>query len=238
MSEIIDLGNIAVHVTRKNIKNVHLSVHPPDGHVTLAAPTDTRLDVVRAYVISRLGWIRDQQGKLTQQAREVPREYVGRESHYVWGRRYLLNIVQQDGKQGVVLDHKRIFLQVRPGADTGQREKIMYAWHKTLLHQAVPPLLEKWQRKLGVTVTAYFLQKMKTRWGSCNHRAGHIRLNTELVKKPRDLLEYVVVHEMMHLLEPTHSVRFVMLLDEHYPGWREARAELNALPLAAQVWKR
>ncbi len=133
-------------------------------------------------------------------------------------------------------DHRRITLTVRPGSTLAKREEVMDEWHRTLLHQAVPALIEKWEAKLGVKVSGYFLQRMKTKWGGCNHRAGNIRLNTELAKKPKDLLEYVAVHEMSHLLEPTLSERFVALLQQHYPTWREARAELNELPLAAQAW--
>lgn len=236
MAEIIELGEITIHVTRKAIKNVHLSVHPPDGHVTLAAPTTTRLDVARAYAITRLSWIRDQQQKLSKQAREKPRDYVERESHSLWGRRYLLTVQDRDAKPGVTLDHKRIMLTVRPGSDATKRSEVIHAWHKSLLHEAIPPLIRKWETKIDVQVANYFLQRMKTKWGSCNHAAGHIRLNTELVKKPKDLLEYIVVHEMAHLIEPTHSERFFGVLDAHYPRWRDARLELNELPLAAETW--
>lgn len=236
MTECIQLGDLTIEVTRKAVKNVHLSVHPPAGHVTLVAPTSTRLEVARAYAISKLSWIRDQQEKLQAQARETPRQFVERESHYLWGRRYLLSVVEQDVKPGVKLDHRRITLMVRPGSSPEKREEVMHDWHRALLHQTIPALIKKWQPVLGVTVSAYFLQRMKTKWGGCNHRAGTIRLNTELVKKPKDLLEYVVVHEMLHLIEPTHSPRFIDLLDKHYPNWREARAELNELPLAAQHW--
>ena len=237
MSATIQIGELSILVTRKDIKNVHLSVHPPDGRVTLTAPSSTRLDVARAYAISRLGWIRQQQAKLKHQARETPRRFIERESHSLWGRRHLLTVVRWDAKPAVVLDHKRITLFVRPGSDARKRAEVMHAWHKALMHQVVPGLIKKWEPKLGVKVTGYFLQRMKTKWGSCNHRAGHIRLNTELVKKPKDLLEYVIVHEMVHLIAPTHSERFVSLLDKHYRTWREARAELNALPLTAEVWK-
>jgi hypothetical protein len=237
MNELIELGDISISVTRKDIKNVHLSVHPPEGRVTLVAPTSTRLEVARAYAISRLGWIREQQQKLEAQARESPRQFVERESHYVWGRRYLMVVNHLDSKPSVVLDHKRITLTVRPGSDAHKRAQVLHEWQKMQLHVLVPILIEKWERKLGVTVAGYYLQRMKTKWGSCNHRAGHIRLNTELVKKPKDLLEYVIVHEMVHLLEPTHSERFISILSEHFPTWREARAELNELPLAAEVWK-
>lgn len=145
-------------------------------------------------------------------------------------------IREQQAKPSVKLDHRRIFLTVRPGASAGRREAVIHDWHKSLLHEAIPPLIQQWEPKLGVSVSGYFLQRMKTKWGSCNHKAGHIRLNTELVKKPKDLLEYVVVHEMLHLIAPTHSDRFLELMSKHYPAWREARAELNELPLGATEW--
>lgn len=234
--DTIALGELVIHVTRKAVKNVHLSVHPPRGHVTLVAPTGTRLDVARAYAISKLGWIRNQQAKLRAQPRETPRQFIERESHYVWGRRYLLTVVERDAKPTVVMDHRRIKLAVREGATPSKRAEVMNDWQRSLLHSAVPPLIAKWEAKFGVRVEGYFVQRMKTKWGSCNHHAGNIRLNTELVKKPKELLEYVVVHEIAHLIEPTHSERFVALMDKHYPRWREARAELNDLPLSAETW--
>ena len=237
MSEAIRFGEVTISVTRKDIKHVHLSVHPPGGRVTLVAPIRTRPEVARAYAASRLGWIRDQQARLRAQAREAPRRFVTRESHYVWGKRYLLTVLEREQKPAVTMDHRRITLGVRPGSDRARREDVMHAWHKALLHTEVPRLIRKWEPRLGVKVTAYFLQRMKTKWGSCNHAARHIRLNTELVKKPKDLLEYVIVHEMAHLIAPTHSERFFTLMTEHYPSWREARAELNELPLAAQAWR-
>ncbi len=236
MTETIKLGEISIQVTRKNIKNVHLSVHPPDGRVTMSAPTETRLDVARAYAISKLGWIRDQQEKLARQERETPRQYIERESHYLWGRRYLMTIEYKDAKPSISLSHKRITLTVRPENTCDKREQVMHEWHRSLLHQVIPPIIKKWENKLNVKVTAYFLRRMKTKWGSCNHLAAHIRFNTELVKKPKDLLEYVIVHEMVHLIEPTHNDHFISTLEEYYPSWREARSELNALPLTAEVW--
>ena len=237
MSELIEIGKIAINVTRKDIKNVHLSVHPPDGRVTLSAPTDTRLEVVRAYAISKLAWIREQQEKLGNQARETPREFVDRESHFLWGRRYLMTVIEQDTKPYVEIDHKRITLSIRPGSSKKKRAIVIHEWHKSLLHEFIPPLISKWEPKLNVQVRAYFLQRMKTKWGGCNHEAGHIRLNTELLKKPKDLIEYVVVHEMVHIIEPTHSERFISILSDNFPRWREARAELNELPLAAEEWR-
>jgi predicted metal-dependent hydrolase len=224
MAEMIHIGEITVALTRKDIKHVHLSVHPPLGRVVLAAPTGTRPEVARAYAISKIGWIRDERAKLQGQARETPRRFVERESHYLWGRRYLLSVREEDAKPSVRLSHRRITLRARPGSTMAKREEVMHDWHKALLHQLVPQLITTWQAKLGVTVSTYFLQRMKTKWGGCNHRVGNIRLNTELVKKPKDLVEYVVVHEMLHLVEPTHSERFVTLLNKHYEApwvsWR------------------
>lgn len=237
MTETIKIGALSILVTKKDIKNVHLSVHPPDGRVTLAAPRATRMDVARSYAIAKLGWIREQQKKLENQARESPRQFIERESHCLWGRRHLMTVVHCDTKPLVSLDHKRITLTVRRGSSAMKRAEVIHEWHKSLLHEVVPPLIKKWERKLKVRVAGYFLQRMKTKWGSCNQRLGHIRLNTELVKKPKDLLEYVIVHEMVHLLERTHSDRYIAILDRHYPSWREARAELNELPLTAVVWK-
>ena len=231
--DLLQLGDIEIEVTRKDVKNVHLTVHPPEGRVTLVAPTNSRLEVLRAYAITRLGWIRKQQAEFRAQAREVPRRHVTRESHMLWGRRYLLDVQYADAKPCVRLDHNRITLIVRPGADETKRADVMHEWHKAQLHAVLPELIGAWESRLGVKVHGYYLQRMKTRWGSCNHARGHIRLNTELVKKPRHLLEYVVVHEMIHLIEPTHGERFIWLLDTHYPRWREARDELNALPLSA-----
>jgi predicted metal-dependent hydrolase len=236
MIETIRLGDIVIAVTRKDVKHVYLSVYPPRGRVTLVAPTNTRLEVARAYAISKLSWIRSQREKLRTQARETPRRFVTRETHYLWGRRYLLLVIEENRTPSVRLDHRRLTLTVRPGATKAKRAEILHEWHKRLLHDIVPELIEKWESKLDVTVSAYFLQRMKTKWGGCNARTGTIRLNTELVKKPKDLLEYVVIHEMMHLVEPTHSERFMSLMTQYYPAWRIARAELNELPLAAEVW--
>jgi hypothetical protein len=237
MTDTLWLGDVVIAVTRKNVKHVHLSVHPPNGRVTLVAPTDTRPEVARAYAATKLRWIREQQDKIRAQPRETPRQFIERESHDLWGRHYLMSVVERDGKPGVSLDHHRIVLCIRPGSSQAKRAEVVHEWHKALLHQEVPAVIERWTPRLRVNVNGYFLQRMKTKWGSCNRVAGNIRLNTELVKKPKDLLEYVVVHEMMHLIEPTHSDRFIAILDEHYPTWREARTELNDLPLAAETWR-
>jgi predicted metal-dependent hydrolase len=237
MKDTIQLGDINIDVTRKDIKNVHLSVHPPDGRVSLSAPLNTRLEVARAYAISKLSWIRLQQQKLAKQSRETPREFVKRESHYLWGRRYLLNVIVTEDKPNIVIDHKRIHLYVKSGADKDKKAEIIYEWQKSLLHEFIQEVIPKWEKILVVNVKAYFVQKMKTKWGSCNHNAQNIRLNTELVKKPKDLVEYVIVHEMVHLLVPTHNDHFIALMNKYYPNWREARLELNELPLGHVEWK-
>jgi predicted metal-dependent hydrolase len=236
MAETIRLGEISITVTRKSIKHVHLSVYPPNGRVTLVTPLGTRPEVARAYAASKLGWIRSQQAKLKGQARETPRLFVERESHYLWGRRYLLSVKEEDAKPSISLNHRSITLTIRPGTSIAKRQEVMYEWHRSLLHTVVPELIHKWEPKLGVKVASFFLQRMKTKWGGCNHKARNIRLNTELVKKPKDLLEYVIVHEMVHLIEPTHTERFFALMSKHYPSWREAREELNELPLGSEKW--
>lgn len=237
MKDVIQLGELQIEVTRKDIKNVHLSVHPPDGRVSLSAPLNTRLEVARAYAISKLSWIRLQQEKLAKQPRESVRAFLQRESHYVWGRRYLLNIVHTDGKQHVTLDHRKITLYVRHGSNREKKSDVFYEWQKKQLHEFVKEMLAKWEPILNVKTNAYYLQKMKTKWGSCNHKSKNIRLNTELVKKPKDLVEYVIVHELVHLIVPVHNERFISILNKFYPNWREARMELNELPLGHVEWK-
>ena len=235
MMEVIQLGEISITVTRKKIKNVYLSVHPPDGRVTLSAPRAARMEAVRAYALSKLDWIRSKQEKLRKQARETPSAYIEGESHCLWGRRYPLAVIERDERPSVSAGHDRITLCVRPGSDRAKRASVMHQWHKSLLHDFIPRLIAKWEPRLGVRLAAYTLRRMKTKWGSCSYRAGRIRFNTELVKKRRDLVEYVVVHELAHLIEPSHNERFAAILNRHYPTWREAQAELNQLPPATEI---
>jgi predicted metal-dependent hydrolase len=230
MNEIIELNNILISITRKAIKHSYLSVHPPDGRVTLVTSHLTDFAIARTYAISKLTWIQQQREKLQTQARELPRQFISRESHYLWGKRYLLSVVYKQAKPHVTQTHDQIILQVRPGSDMKKCAELLHTWHKSLLHTVIPALIQQWEPRLNVKVSTYFLQRMKTRWGSCHHQAGHIRLNTELVKKPKDLLEYVIVHEMIHLIVPNHGKQFKKILQTHYPRWQEARAELNALP--------
>jgi predicted metal-dependent hydrolase len=232
----IELGDITVDVILKDIKNVHLSVYPPLGRVRISAPKRMSLDNLRVFAISKLDWIKQQQTKLREQERETPRDYVDRESHYVWGKRYLLTVTESDGPPAVELKHRRMMLRVRPGTDQEKRRALVEEWYRERLKEAVPPLLARWQPLLGVSVEQWFVQRMKTKWGSCNHRARTIRLNTELAKKPPECLEYIVVHELVHLLEPTHNARFVALMDRFMPKWQFHRQALNRLPVRQEAW--
>lgn len=236
METHINLGDISAEVVLKDIKNVHLSVYPPDGKVRISAPAHMSLDTLRIFAISRLPWIRQQQDKLRAQPRETPREYLERESHYVWGRRYLLKIVETDAAPEVHLTHRSLILRVRPGTGGEQRLAIMEAWYREQVKETAPALIAKWEPLMGVKVARFFVQRMKTKWGSCNPANRSIRLNTELAKKPRECLEYIIVHEMAHLLEPTHNARFSALMDRLLPGSRMRRDQLNQLPVRHEEW--
>lgn len=233
MAVRLNLSDLAVEVERKPIKHLHLSVFPPDGRVRIAAPERMSMDAIRLFAIGKLPWIRTQQQKLQMQRREAPREFLERESHYVWGRRYLLNVVEYDASPSVELKSRRLRLQVRPGTDQAKRKDILDAWYREQLRIAVDPLLAKWQPLIKAKVKRVFVQRMRTKWGSCNASARHIRLNTELAKKPPECLEYILVHEMAHLRYPTHGPRFVELMDALMPQWRNLRELLNQLPLGA-----
>ncbi len=230
------IGDIAVEVELKNIKHVHLSVHPPVGRVTVSAPAHMNLDTIRVFVISKLGWIRRQQRKFRDQERESPREFIDRESHYVWGRRYLLEVVEGP-RPAVEIRHRRLVLRVRPGTDAAGRNELLERWYRDRLREAVPPLIAKWSPVLGVTVAGFSIQRMKTKWGSRNPRARTIRPDTDLARKPRECLEYLVVHELVHLIEPTHNARFVDLMDRFLPNWRHRRDQLNQLPVRHETWE-
>jgi predicted metal-dependent hydrolase len=232
----IQLGAIAVDVLRKDIKNLHLSVHPPTGRVRISAPLRMDLATIRVFAIAKLGWIKSHQRKLLAQERESPREYIDRESHYLWGKRYLLKVVEADSAPGVELRHKTLMLHVRPGTSESRRASILEEWYRERLKEALPPLLAKWQPLIRVKVRKVFVQRMKTKWGSCSPAAGNIRLNTELAKKPPECLEYIVVHEMAHLLEPTHNGRFMTLMERFMPKWEFHRTELNRLPVRHEDW--
>lgn len=194
------------------------------------------LNTVRVFAIAKLPWIKKQQRKLREQERETLREYIDRESHYVWGQRFLLKVIEADRPASVELGHGRMILRVRRGADKAKRKAIVEEWHREQLRKAVPPLIEKWERLMGIRVKRFFVQRMKTKWGSCNDRAGSIRVNTDLARKPKECLEYIVVHEMVYLLEPTHNARFLALMDQFMPKWQSHRHVLNRLPVRHERW--
>lgn len=233
---ILTLGELQADVVRKDIKHVHLSVYPPDGQVRISAPLNMALDTIRVYAITRLEWIKNQQCKLRAQDRETPREYLDRESHYLWGRRYLLKIVEEDAAPVVKLRHNSIELHVRPGSDAERRHALLESWYRGILRTEVPALLAKWQPALGVCPARVLVQRMKTRWGSCNPDSGIVRLNTDLARKPPVCLEYILVHELVHLLERSHNIRFQSLMDQAMPHWRQVRYELNQLPVRHEAW--
>jgi len=236
MTNRLNLGEIAVDVTFKDIKNVHLSVYPPAGRVRISAPIRMNLDTVRVFAISKLGWIKQQQRKLLEQDRETPREYLNLESHYLWGKRYLLRVIEGNQSPAIEVQHSKLLLRVPPKTIEEKKHEIVAQWYRSQLKEAVPGVVARWSPVLGVTVEGFYVQQMKTKWGSCNHRAGTIRLNTELAKKPKKCLEYVVVHEMVHMLEPTHNARFVAIMDRFIPSWRQRRDQLNQLPVRHEDW--
>ena len=238
MSETtIELGDMTVEVVRKKIKNVHLSVYPPNGKVRIAAPEHMKLDTIRVFAIAKLPWIRQQQKKVREQEREAPREYVDRETHLVWGRRYLLKVIDSDGGYGVEVTPSKILLRAPAGATAERRNEIVELWYRDQVRDAIVPLLAKWEPVIGVKAGQIYVQRMKTRWGSCNPDTRGMRINTDLAKKPPECLEYILVHELTQLLEPTHNERFIALMDSFMPQWRQLRDELNRLPVRHESWK-
>ena len=237
MEAKLDLGGLPVDVVFKDIKNVHLSVYPPTGRVRISAPERMNLDAIRLFAISKLDWIKRQQTKLQAQERETPREYLDRESHYLWGKRYLLRVLEIDAAPAVHLNPGKMLLRVRPRTSEDKKQAIVAHFYREQIRVAVPSLVAKWAPAMGVTVERFYVRQMKTKWGSCNPRARAIRLNTELAKKPKHCLEYIVVHEMVHFFERHHGDKFVSLMDRFMPQWRSHRDELNRHPLAHEYWK-
>ncbi len=233
----IEVSGIPVEVVRKPIKNLHLGVYPPAGRVRVAVPERMDDEAVRLAVVSRLGWIRRQQARFAEQPRESAREMVTGESHYLWGRRYRLEVIEHNGPYRVQRKGRsRLVMCVRPWADTARRRRLLEDFYRQELKQRIPPLIEQWQPVIGVQVAHWGVKKMKTRWGSCNPVARRIWLNLELAKKPPRCLEYILVHEMVHLLERHHNDRFRGLMDRFLPSWRLRRDELNSSPLGHEDW--
>ena len=233
----ITVSGLPVEIVRKAIKNLHLGVYPPNGRVRVAAPVKIHDEAVRLAVISRLGWIKRQRKRFHAQERQSAREYVSRESHYFLGRRYLLNVVESDGPSKVSRKgHATLELQISKQADRHRREQILLAWYRKNLKALIPPLIAKWEAKMGMTVESWGVRRMKTKWGSCNSADRRIWLNLELAKKPVRCLEYILVHEMVHLIERRHNDRYIALMNQFLPSWRKCRDELSHAPLAHEMW--
>jgi predicted metal-dependent hydrolase len=228
----LDLGDIAADVVFKDIKNVNLRVCAPAGKMRISAPLRMSPDAIRRFALSKLDWIRQQQLKLRRYEREPPREYRESESHYLWGKRYLLKLIEVSHAPSIDLTDDQIFLRLRPDTPSKKKQAIMEEWYRTQITEALPPLIAKWEAAMAVKVERFFVRRMTTRWGSCTPRTRRIRLSTELAKKSPELLEYVVVHEMVHLIERHHNGRFARLMDRHLPNWRDLRKALNNAPPA------
>jgi len=234
----LTVSGIQVEVIRKDIKNLHLGVYPPSGRVRVAAPLVVSDEAVRLAVIGKLGWIRRQKARFAQQPRQSQREMVNGESHYFLGQRYRLRVHEQNAPARIALRGvASIDLFVRPGTSAGQREAVLLRWYREQLKALIPPLLEKWQPILGVQAAGWGIRKMKTRWGSCNPASRRVWFNLELAKKPVQCLEYIVVHELAHLLERHHNERFAALIEAHVPHWRQYREMLRQAPLGHEEWK-
>lgn len=236
-SHQITVGDVRVEVVRKSIKNLHMGVYPPNGRVRVAAPMRVSDDAVRLAVVGKLGWIRRQREKFAAQPRQSAREMVSGESHYYLGRRYRLRVVTGDGIPVIKLINKsKLELRVRPGTTSEHRDRILHQWYRQEIKRLIPPLIAKWEKVLGVTAADWGVKRMKTKWGTCNTEARRIWLNLELIKKPVECLEYVVVHELVHLIERSHNERFIGILNRHFPRWQQCRAKLQSEPLGHASW--
>ncbi|MFG1204228.1 SprT family zinc-dependent metalloprotease [Xanthobacter aminoxidans] len=231
MLAALNIGGIEIDVIFKDIKNVHLSVYPPTGRVRISAPRRMTLENIRLFAITKIGWIRRHQSKITGQARETPREYLERESHYVWGRRHLLTIREDGVKPAVTCGHHSLELTMPKGTPADLREAVLSDWYRSELRERADAVLGKWAKRLNVRLSHFYIQRMKTKWGSSNPVRRTIRLNLELAKFSPECLDYVALHEIAHFVVPDHSDRFLAVLDQNMPGWRTIRDRLNEGPL-------
>ena len=236
MTSSISLSDMNIQILRKDIKNVHLNVLPPHGRVSISAPSRLSDEVLRAYVLSRLSWIRRQQAAFRRQDREEPREYLFLESHYVWGERYLLDIQDNAKRTSVERLHDKIVISLHGQRSARKAEAALYAWYRQIVREKSAPIIEKWSKVLNVKPSKLIVSRMKTKWGACNPESRNIRLNSELAKKPLDCLEFIIVHELIHLIEPSHNEVFRSLINKHLPTWEARRELLNSKPLAHETW--
>lgn len=232
----ITVSDIRVDVVRKDIKNAHLAVYPPTGRVRIAAPLRMSDRSIRLLAVSKIAWIRKHQRRIVAQPRETPRDYVNGESHYYRGRRYLLKVIERTGRHSVEIKGKFMVLTVHPGASVLSRDRVVREWYRARVKEHAAPLFSKWESRMGVHAEEWGVKVMRTKWGSCNAAAARIWLNLELAKKPPQCLEYLVVHELAHLLERTHNERFIAHMDAFMPKWRAYRKELNSLPVRHEEW--
>lgn len=234
----LTLRGITIEVIRKNIKNMHLAVYPPGGRVRLAVPISANDEAVKLFAATKLGWIKRHQRQFEKQERIGPREFKERESHYFLGMRYLLRIIEHNEPGKVILRSKTYLdLYIRPGAILEQRRKILNEWYRRELKKILPVMIEKWQNRIGVTINFWGIKSMKTNWGTCNIEKKRVWLNLELAKKPETCLEYIVVHELIHLLERHHNEKFKKLMDRFLPNWKQLKDELNRLPISHEDWE-
>jgi predicted metal-dependent hydrolase len=232
----MEVSGISIEVVRKAIKNLHIGVYPPEGRVRVAAPSRMSLEAIRLAVVGRLGWIRKHQQKFAMQERQSPREYSSGETHYFNGHRYRLNIISHYGHPRIVIRPGILEMHVNPESDAGYRRRVLSGWYRRQLKDLIPELIAKWEGIMGVDVAEWGVKQMKTKWGTCNITARRIWLNLELAKKPHHALEYIVVHEMTHLLEKGHGERFKGLMDLFLPHWRQYKEELNRGTLGHEEW--
>lgn len=235
--EFFKLSDIKVEVEQKDIKNVHLSVHPPMGRVRIAAPLRMNLDTIRIYALSKLSWIKRQQTKLREAAREPARDFLTKEAHYFLGKRYQLRVIEENTKPNVQIKHSSIELRVRPKSSRQKRKEIIDAWYREKLRELIPIHIKHYEKLMKVQVAEFGIRKMKTKWGTCNTNAGRIWFNLELAKKPARCIEYIVVHEMVHLLERSHNAKFIAYMDKYMPQWKSVKQELNRLPVSHVDWE-
>ncbi|RAW01558.1 M48 family metallopeptidase [Pseudochryseolinea flava] len=234
--EYVQLGDITIEVELKDIKNIHLSVYPPNGKVRIAAPERMSLDTIRIYAISKLSWIKKQQTKLRGAERETRRDYVTKENQYLLGKRYLLTVIEENSKPRVYLKHNRVVLQVRPKTTRAKRKELIETWYREQLKGLIPKLISQYEKIMNIIVVEFAIRKMKTKWGTCNRGAGRIWFNLELAKKPIECIEYIVVHEMVHFLERAHNARFIAYMDKYLPDWKSRKQLLNRLPVSHVDW--
>ena len=234
----MEVGSVNIEIVKKRIKNIHLAVYPPNGRVRLASPTDVEDEAIRLFAISKLAWIKKQQRKFAEQHREPLRKYINRESHYFQGRRYLLRVIEDGSRPRVEIKTKTyIDLYIHEHSSIAEREQVVTNWYRKQLKETIPPFIEKWQNKIGTELNSWGVKQMTTKWGTCNIEAKRILINLELAKKPERCLEYIIAHELVHLLERKHNDRFFSLMSKFMPQWRTYREELNRLPVSHVNWE-